>query len=115
VLKPFSRPIPIADPIVMRVHPSKRDAPASARLQLLAWKRPDTQEWSIPGGILLDGEDDKEAVLRILSNRLGNMAANSLARLLGDEADISDNIFYRGYSDDPRNTDNAWTEVRASI
>jgi len=102
-----------ADPIVMRVHPSKRDAPASARLQLLAWKRPDTQEWSIPGGILLDGEDDKEAVLRILSNRLGNMAANSLARLLGDEADISDNIFYRGYSDDPRNTDNAWTETTA--
>ena len=113
---PLYRAIPIADPIVMRYHPDMRHHPDErTRLQMLAWKRPDTQEWSIPGGMLQDGEDGMKAVLRILSSRLGNMATNSLECLLRDDADISGKIFYRGYSDDPRNTDNAWTEVHASL
>lgn len=84
-----------ADPIVTRID-------ESGRLQMIAIKRGDTGERAIPGGMVDRGE-------RITA---------TLKRELGEEtsADLdfdSATVVFRGYVDDPRNTDNAWMETDA--
>ncbi len=85
-----------ADPIITRIGPD------NGIMELLAIQRKDNGQWAIPGGMVDKGEE----VTRTL--------ARELREETGVELDMSKGILsYRGYVDDPRNTDHAWMETTA--
>jgi len=110
-----------ADPIVTRW---KRDAKGEKVLhadkkpilEFVAIQRGDTKEWAIPGGMV----DANEEVSLTLKREFNEEALNSLE---GDQKeqvkkDIQETfkngkVVFKGYVDDPRNTDNSWMETVA--
>ncbi|XP_069840626.1 ADP-ribose pyrophosphatase, mitochondrial isoform X4 [Dendropsophus ebraccatus] len=113
-----------ADPIITRW---KRDSagekmahPESAKylLQFVAIQRKDCGQWAIPGGMV----DPGELVTAALRREFCEEALNSLEST-GQEEETEERIrslfsqehlpIYKGYVDDPRNTDNAWMETQA--
>ncbi|XP_074444873.1 ADP-ribose pyrophosphatase, mitochondrial isoform X2 [Larus michahellis] len=114
-----------ADPVVTRW---KRDRsgnkiahPVTGKniLQFVAIKRRDCGEWAIPGGMV----DPGEKVSATLKREFGEEALNSLQKLPEEKVELEKQlhklfsqehfVVYRGYVDDPRNTDNAWMETEA--
>ncbi|VDO48003.1 unnamed protein product [Haemonchus placei] len=88
-----------ADPLVTRVKDGK--------LQFVAIRRSDTGEWAIPGGMVDAGEVVSETLKREFSEEtLGGKVHSELDTLWENGREL-----YRGYVDDPRNTDNAWMET----
>lgn len=114
-----------ADPIVTRWKVDAKGAKISQSvskrpvLQFVAIKRKDCGEWAIPGGMV----DPGEQVSLTLQREFSEEALNSLAVPPSERAKISERItklfkssgfqVYKGYVDDPRNTDNAWMETVA--
>lgn len=109
-----------ADPIVTRCDPKTKV------LQFVAIKRKDNGQWAIPGGMVDDGDN----VSATLKKEFGEEALASTEKLKdeSDEAfnarkakikEVTQKIFkkgdivYKGYVDDPRNTDNSWMETTA--
>ncbi|XP_039681142.1 ADP-ribose pyrophosphatase, mitochondrial [Perca fluviatilis] len=88
-------------------------------LQFVSIKRKDCGEWAIPGGMV----DPGEQVSLTLQREFSEEALNTLAIPPSERAKISERInklfkstgfqVYKGYVDDPRNTDNAWMETVA--
>ncbi|XP_049767308.1 ADP-ribose pyrophosphatase, mitochondrial [Schistocerca cancellata] len=87
-------------------------------LQFVAIQRRDTREWAIPGGMV----DPGEVVTTTLKREFFEEALDALGRKPEqlNEADAivtkffeSGETVYKGYVDDPRNTDNAWMETVA--
>ncbi|XP_051243223.1 ADP-ribose pyrophosphatase, mitochondrial isoform X2 [Dicentrarchus labrax] len=114
-----------ADPIVSRwkvdaqrakMHHSVSKLPI---LQFVSIKRRDCGEWAIPGGMV----DPGEHVSLTLQREFSEEALNSLAVPPSERAKIHERItklfkstgfqVFKGYVDDPRNTDNAWMETVA--
>ncbi|KAI5097182.1 ADP-ribose pyrophosphatase, mitochondrial [Silurus meridionalis] len=114
-----------ADPIVTRW---KRDSSGknvfhavSKRpvLQFVSIKRKDCGEWAIPGGMV----DPEELVSLTLQREFSEEALNCLQASLEERKNIHERIsklfsspgfqVYKGYVDDPRNTDNSWMETVA--
>ena len=98
-----------ADPIVTR------HSPLTGVVQVLCILRKDTNQWSLPGGIGRPGESVS------VTTRKGLMACGSFKhrskkteefKSLVDELLSHGVPVYTGYSDDPRNTDNAWMESK---
>lgn len=85
------------DAIVTRINPENN------RLEMVAIRRKDTGQLAIPGGMIEAGEDHITARERELYEETG------LKLDLSDAEEI-----YRGYCNDPRNTDNAWIETFVS-
>lgn len=114
-----------ADPIVTRWKVDAKGAkvhhPVSKRpiLQFVAIKRKDCGEWAIPGGMV----DPGEQVSLTLQREFSEEALNSLAISPAEKAKVNERItklfkssgfqVFKGYVDDPRNTDNAWMETVA--
>ncbi|KAG7505697.1 ADP-ribose pyrophosphatase, mitochondrial [Solea senegalensis] len=114
-----------ADPIVSRWKVDAKGAkihhPVSKRpvLQFVSIKRKDCGEWAIPGGMV----DAGEQVSLTLQREFSEEALNSLSVSPSEKAEIHKRInklfkspgfqVYKGYVDDPRNTDNAWMETVA--
>jgi len=113
-----------ADPIVTRwktdaggvieKHPNSR----KPILQFVSIQRKDSGEWAIPGGMV----DDDEEVSLTLKREFGEEALNSIDATEEQrdalEAQLKEFFkhgteIYKGYVDDPRNTDNAWMETVA--
>ncbi|KAM4632273.1 ADP-ribose pyrophosphatase, mitochondrial [Discoglossus pictus] len=113
-----------ADPIITRW---KRDAEGEKVtdatsgkpiLQFVAIQRKDCGQWAIPGGMV----DPGELVTATLKREFCEEALNSLEKT-GEENEAQKKIqslfsqehllIYRGYVDDPRNTDNSWMETQA--
>jgi ADP-ribose pyrophosphatase len=84
------------DPIVTRLDP------ATGQLQLLIIQRGDNGQWALPGGMVDPGEKGYETISRELFEETGVKIDFKRATSV-----------YRGYVDDPRNTDNAWIETFA--
>ena len=86
-------------------------------LEMVAIKRRDTGEWAIPGGMADPSEVGKASLMREFKEEAGNVSEEHRARfdqLVNDLfADSNGRVVYRGYVDDPRNTDNAWMETIA--
>ncbi|KAL5103459.1 ADP-ribose pyrophosphatase mitochondrial [Taenia crassiceps] len=87
-------------------------------LQFVAIKRKDSGEWALPGGMVDPGEEVFSALKREFSEEaMGLMDASNGERekLLCEVNDAFNegHEIYRGYVDDPRNTDNAWMETVA--
>lgn len=87
-------------------------------LQFVAIMRADSYEWAIPGGMV----DAGERVSLTLKREFGEEALNSLKYSDDERQDLEKQIstlfatgeeIYKGYVDDPRNTDNAWMETVA--
>uniref|UniRef100_A0A8C9EUB6 ADP-ribose pyrophosphatase, mitochondrial n=1 Tax=Pavo cristatus TaxID=9049 RepID=A0A8C9EUB6_PAVCR len=88
-------------------------------LQFVAIKRRDCGEWAIPGGMV----DPGEKISATLKREFGEEALNSLQKSPEEKAELEKQlqrlfsqehfVVYRGYVDDPRNTDNAWMETEA--
>nr|XP_035952624.1 ADP-ribose pyrophosphatase, mitochondrial isoform X3 [Halichoerus grypus] len=114
-----------ADPIITRW---KRDGsgnkithPVSGKniLQFVAIKRKDCGEWAIPGGMV----DPGEKISATLKREFGEEALNSLQKSGAEKRELEEQlhklfsqehlVIYKGYVDDPRNTDNAWMETEA--
>ncbi|CAJ0605328.1 unnamed protein product [Cylicocyclus nassatus] len=88
-----------ADPLVTRVKDGK--------LQFVAIERGDTGEWAIPGGMVDAGEIVSETLKREFSEEtMGGKMEAQMEELWKEGVEI-----YKGYVDDPRNTDNAWMET----
>ncbi|CAJ0959795.1 unnamed protein product, partial [Mesorhabditis belari] len=88
-----------ADPLVTRCK--------NGRVQFVAIQRHDTGEWAIPGGMVDAGEEISATLKREFSEEaLGGKDLRQLDALWKNKKEL-----YRGYVDDPRNTDNAWMET----
>lgn len=85
-------------------------------LQFVAIERKDCGEWAIPGGMVDPGEVISTTLRReFCEEALNSMCLESLEK---EKLEEKLNVFfskgeeiYRGYVDDPRNTDNAWMET----
>ncbi|PIC46828.1 hypothetical protein B9Z55_006394 [Caenorhabditis nigoni] len=90
-----------ADPIVSRISDD-------GHLEFVAIQRRDNNEWAIPGGMVDAGEHVSQTLQREFTEEAmnGNIDKDSLKELWSDGKEL-----YRGYVDDPRNTDNAWMET----
>ncbi|MBN3307102.1 ADP-ribose pyrophosphatase, mitochondrial [Amia ocellicauda] len=114
-----------ADPIITRWRrDSSGEKVVSPRsglpvLQFVSIKRKDCGEWAIPGGMV----DAGELVSLTLQREFSEEALNSLDTPPQERERLSQRItelftnpslqIYKGYVDDPRNTDNAWMETVA--
>jgi ADP-ribose pyrophosphatase len=100
-----------ADPIVTRIDPE------TGRLQVVVIARSDTGQWALPGGMVDPGESVSATVRREFSEEAGNFADDPekqrVFNELCEQLFSSGQVVYRGYVDDPRNTDNAWMETTA--
>eukprot|EP00048_Salpingoeca_helianthica_P009719 m.139406 g.139406 ORF g.139406 m.139406 type:complete len:1160 (-) comp14934_c4_seq26:374-3853(-) len=111
-----------ADPIVTRWKRQDgqevRDSRGNKVLEFVGIKRKDTGEWALPGGMVDAGEN----VSLTLKREFGEEALNTLELSPSDRKLALHQIeqlfasgveMYKGYVDDPRNTDNAWMETVA--
>ena len=120
-----------ADPIVTRFHPE------TGVLQLVAILRADVQRWALPGGMVEAGQGISATIRRDFEAEVGDHddpeEKATMSRLLdalfaGIDDDeglgghhhlvsrrLAPRLVYRGYVDDPRNTDNAWIETSACL
>ena len=98
-----------ADPIVTRFDP------LSNKLQVVVIQRRDCNEWALPGGMVDAGENVSVTVRREFVEEAGNVAEEERERFETQVAELfaSGSMVYRGYVDDPRNTDNSWMETTA--
>ena len=101
-----------ADPIVTRWNPDKDDW-----LEVVAIQRRDTGEWALPGGMVDPGEKVSVTVRREFMEEAAQFEPGDPQReeMEGfiNQLFSRGTIVYRGYVDDPRNTDNAWMETTA--
>lgn len=111
-----------ADPVVTRW---KRDDKGQVEkkdgrpvLEFVSILRGDTKEWALPGGMV----DANEKVSLTLRREFSEEAMNGLSISKEERANLdakvaesfqNGNEVFRGYVDDPRNTDNAWMETVA--
>ncbi|XP_799116.3 transient receptor potential cation channel subfamily M member-like 2 [Strongylocentrotus purpuratus] len=87
-------------------------------LEFIAIQRVDNQQWAIPGGMVEPGH----LVGETLKREFGKKALGALNKTDEEAARIGEHVeelfsngleVYKGYVDDPRNTDNAWMETVA--
>ncbi len=100
-----------ADPVVTRI--------VNSNLQFIGIFRSDGGGWALPGGMVEPGD----TVSTTLRKEFGEEALDSLRLPPAERAALereiaalfsSGEVLYRGYVDDPRNTDNAWMETVAA-
>jgi len=113
-----------ADPIVTRWKREEdgqvvSDAETGRQvLEFVAIQRKDTGAWAIPGGMVDPGEKVSVTVKREFMEEALDSTGTAKENV-GNLAAMVDKFFeggeevYRGYVDDPRNTDNAWMETVA--
>lgn len=88
-------------------------------LQFVAIQRKDCHEWAIPGGMVDPGETVNATLKReFLEEALNILSVNKQEKdkrkKLVEKFFSSGLEIYKGYVDDPRNTDNAWMETVAT-
>lgn len=88
-----------ADCLVSRIYDGK--------LQFLAVERGDCSIWAVPGGMIDPEETAFQAAQReFLEEAMAGVDGSDLTSLWKKSKEL-----YKGYVDDPRNTDNSWMET----
>ncbi|CAH1107185.1 unnamed protein product [Psylliodes chrysocephalus] len=87
-------------------------------LQFCAIQRKDCKQWALPGGMVDPGEKVSETLQREFLEEALNSLDASKEQAEADSKMVRDFFkqgveVYKGYVDDPRNTDNAWMETVA--
>ncbi|XP_044753229.1 ADP-ribose pyrophosphatase, mitochondrial [Coccinella septempunctata] len=87
-------------------------------LQFCAIQRHDCNEWAIPGGFVDPGENVSETLRREFAEEAFKLLETDKEEAEKINIAIADFFkegkeIYKGYVDDPRNTDNAWIETVA--
>ena len=107
------------DPLITRV---EKD---SGALQVVVMRRKDAQAWALPGAIIKQGETEEQAVERKMKEIAADLTEGAgsadgkpdqkLQKLLDLASKVCSDgrSIYKGYMDDPRNTDHAWCETTA--
>jgi len=104
-----------ADPIVTRWKTLEN---GQRVLEVVLIKRKDTGDWAIPGGMVDPGEEVSVTLKREFGEEALNTVEADASAKEALEAQV-DELFkngaevFKGYVDDPRNTDNAWMETVA--
>ena len=88
------------------------------KLKFVAIKRKDNGQWALPGGMVDEGEavaktvvrEFREEAARLTNEEGGEEAKKALDKILEKHKGV---VVFKGYVDDPRNTDNAWIETVA--
>ena len=89
-------------------------------IEFVSIQRTDTGEWALPGGMVELGDN----VSITLKKEFGEEAMDTLMMDSGERLktkQLLDQVFdnaqlvYKGYVDDPRNTDNSWMETVAML
>ena len=113
-----------ADPIVTRWKREengdivKDSSTGKNILEFVSIQRKDNGEWAIPGGMVDPGEKVSTTVKREFMEEALD-STGTAKRYLPELKKMVDEFFaggdevYKGYVDDPRNTDNAWMETVA--
>lgn len=113
-----------ADPIVTRwkinKYNKRTEKPESGKnvLQFVAIQRGDTGEWALPGGMCDPGESvsltlKREFMEEALNSEDMDQNKRKEMKAYMDKLFHNGTQIYKGYVDDPRNTDNAWMETIA--
>ncbi|KAJ8922952.1 hypothetical protein NQ315_001498 [Exocentrus adspersus] len=87
-------------------------------LQFCAIQRRDCKQWALPGGMVDPGEQVSETLKREFLEEAMNSLEASKEQSESDMEMVKQFFqggteIYKGYVDDPRNTDNAWMETVA--
>jgi len=87
-------------------------------LEFVSIQRKDNGEWAIPGGMVDPGEKVSTTVKREFMEEALDSTGTAKSNLpelkkMVDEFFAGGDEVYKGYVDDPRNTDNAWMETVA--
>lgn len=87
-------------------------------LKFVGIYRKHDNEWALPGGMVDPGENVTNTIKREFSEEALNTTEKSESErhelhLKIDNLFVNGRIIYRGYVDDPRNTDNSWMETVA--
>ncbi|KAK3084733.1 hypothetical protein FSP39_018106 [Pinctada imbricata] len=112
-----------ADPIVTRWKRNEQNevikgSDGKPILEFVSVQRKDNGQWAIPGGMV----DAGEVITATLRREFSEEAMNCLEKSQQEKDQIEEKVkklfdngveVYRGYVDDPRNTDNAWMETVA--
>ena len=90
-------------------------------LEFVAIKRKDTGEWALPGGMVEKGETVSLTLKKEFMEETQNILEKDKIQAEKIEKSL-DKLFsnptknvYRGYVDDPRNTDNSWMETICTL
>lgn len=114
-----------ADPVVTRWKRDsngeivKNEDSGKPILQFVSIQRRDTKEWAIPGGMVDPGEVVSETVKREFMEEAMDSTSVKEDQELDQMKQLVQDFFqdgkelYKGYVDDPRNTDNSWMETVA--
>jgi len=112
-----------ADPVVTRFrllstnNSKDNDLKREQPIEVVMIKRQDTGEWALPGGMMDPGETAEQTARREFEEEaIGEMGQNQQKELLDELfSNEKSRLLYRGYIDDPRNTDNSWMETSAVL
>jgi len=93
---------PAVDALLLRQNPLD-----ASKLEIfLIWRRAD-QCLALPGGM-----QEKDELIDALKKEVTEEVGDAISKLIPEK---DQTIVYRGYVDDPRNTDNAWMETTAFV
>ncbi|UJR33818.1 hypothetical protein I4U23_021242 [Adineta vaga] len=96
-----------ADPVVTRWAKDQKEK----ILEIILINRKDSGDLALPGGMVDSGESTFEAVKREFIEEALNSDTDGAKQL--DKLFQKVDSIYKGYIDDPRNTDNSWMESEA--
>ena len=87
---------------------------AAGKLEFVSIKRHDADKWAIPGGMTEPNEVGRRFLSKLFAATGDEELPLRTKELLDDVfAETNEVTVYRGYVDDPRNTDHAWVETVA--
>jgi len=102
--------------IVTRYHPVGGQLQVVVIQRVVTTRDAQRETWVLPGGIVEAEEGIDSALRRVIAKRLEKSDSDcdmSLAKIFPPDSEDKSSDVFKGYVDDPRNTDNAWIETTA--